>query len=87
MSENYGILSLILKHVDVLTLLDLIRYIVDGCLDLFDFVIVTIFFFLIVRLYDFSAILFDTVFQRQIFVIQVLEQDCIFHLVTELLIF
>ena len=91
MSQYYRILSLTLEHVDVLALLYFIRYIVDRRLNLFYFVLIaaisTLFFLLVIWLHYFSAVFLDTVFQRQIFVADILKEDGILHLIAEFLVF
>ena len=91
MAEDYCIHALFLKHIDVLALLDLIGYIVDDRLVFFFLLCVLIICFVVlclgIRIFYGSTICLDTVFQCQILVIQILEQNRVFHLVTELFIF
>ena len=91
MSQYYRILSLTLEQVDVLALLHFIGNIVDRRLNLFYFVLIAaisiLFFLLVIWLNYLSAVFFYTIFQRQIFVINILKEDCILHLIAEFLVF
>ena len=66
-SHINSIQTFLAEHIDILTLLFLIGYIVDHILMLFFCVV-------------------QTVLKSQIFAIQILEQDVIFHLLLKLLI-
>ena len=87
--QNHCIQSFFLEHVDILALLLFIRYIVDGCLHILcnGVCILVLIFFILIRLYNRAAVLLNTFFECQIVVIQILEEDIVCHLLTELIIF
>ena len=81
------ILSLCTEHIDILTLLNLICYIIDSCLLLFCIFLGIVWCRIFIEFFQLSTICFYAVFQCQIFSVDILKENCIFHLVTELLIF
>ena len=92
MVHDYGILSLIPEHIDVLALLNLIRHIVDSGLNLLYLVLVLILtlgrlILLLIGLNDLAAVLLDTILQGQVFPVNILKQNDFLHLVAELLVF
>ena len=87
MVQDHRILPLVFKHVNVLTLLLLVRYIIDGGLGLFLLLLALLWLlFFLLGVDELTAVCLHALFQRHVFVIQVLEEDVVHHLVAEFLV-
>ena len=85
--QDHRILPLVFKHVNVLALLLLVRYIVDGGLGLFLLLLALLWLlFFLLGVDELTAVCLHALFQRHVFVIQVLEEDIVHHLVAEFLV-